>query len=109
MEAIKKLIFDIANTTPATFSLGNFSKWGKVAIYAEWTGVDTADVVLSFKQRANSSNTWNTVPLLQYTITATPGSQTLEHREFSSAFVGVDIDINTASTGTITIYVIQKD
>ena len=109
MEARKILTFDIATMSNATFSIGDFCKWGKVAITAEWSGLDKTDAVISFKIRNTSTLTWETIPLLQYTIVNAAGSQTLEHREFASAFVGIDIDKGTNTAGSIDFYVFQKD
>jgi len=110
MEARKVLIFDNATMANATYDLGNYSRWGKVGITLEWDSFDKTDAVVSFKIKNNAAQTtWETIPLLQYTIGAAAGTETLEHREFANARVAVDIDKGSNTTGELTIWIFQKD
>ena len=113
MEAIKKLIFDVASMSMATYLLGNFCKFNTVSITIEWDTIDTDTPVVKMVQKNKAGmGSWEDIPSMSYTIlgnTDGDGQYTLQHSQFGGALVGVNIDANTAATGTITIYVMGKD
>lgn len=102
----KKLFeFDYSNMSGGTFSLGDFSKYQNVTLSLEWTGLNSADSVISFAQRTETSTSWNYPNGLNYTLSVGAGSQELLQAVFNDKNVGVKVDAGTATAGILQIFV----
>lgn len=104
----KLLVHNIATMTAGDFLLGDFTPYYVVGLTFEATGLNAADGVVSFIQRANSSSTWKVPTGLSSTMSTSPYSDELVNGDYSGGDVGVRIAHGSCTTGTITVYVTAK-
>jgi hypothetical protein len=90
-----------------TWDIGNYGTYKSVTLLGEWKSLTgtAIDATITFRQKKTGFASWVDVPNLTGTISTTDGTFEFTNAIFTSEEVGLYIDKNHVSGGTLTVYV----